>query len=114
LRREVENRLLGNNPPDLSAASFLVWAAKKFQIDRNLHHIDHLTPLCAFNVKDKNQLNLANSPFNLRWLPIKDNLRKNNRLPNKEELERHQELVKDWLKESHYVMGLELNKFKTS
>lgn len=112
LRREVETRLLGENHPDLSAANFLVWAAKKFQINRNEWHIDHLKPISLFNVKCPTHRNLANSPMNVRWLRGVDNLKKNNKMPTQEEIDEHGKLVHTWLNEQNYNIGLELNKFK--
>lgn len=114
LRREVETRLLGENHPDLSTANFLVWSAKKFQINRKEFHLDHIIPISTFNVKCPAQRNLANSPMNVRWLRGVDNLKKNNKMPTQEEIDIHTKLVQDWTNEMNYTIGLELNKFKTS
>jgi len=43
---------------------------------RKLHsnHIDHIIPLCNFNLEDQEQAERAFAPENHRWIPAKENL----------------------------------------
>ncbi len=49
---------------------------KPFPEDISKYHIDHIKPLCSFNLEDPEQIKLAFSPENHQWLLAKDNLRK--------------------------------------
>jgi len=40
------------------------------------YHIDHINPLCSFDLSDINQLKEAFSPLNHRWLLAKENMEK--------------------------------------
>jgi hypothetical protein len=40
------------------------------------HDVDHIVPLCAFNLDDPEQVRLAFLPQNLRWLEHTENLEK--------------------------------------
>ncbi len=40
-------------------------------------HIDHIIPLAAFDLDNPEHVRLAHQPENLRWLPEKENLSKN-------------------------------------
>jgi len=43
---------------------------------RSEYHIDHIKPLCMFDLTDINQIRLAFSPENHQWLKKEDNLKK--------------------------------------
>ena len=49
---------------------------KPFPKDRNLYHIDHIKPLCAFDLTNPEEVKKAMAPDNFRWLLAKDNLHK--------------------------------------
>lgn len=49
---------------------------KPFPEDISKYHIDHIKPLCSFNLEDKEQIKKAFAPENHRWLLAKDNLKK--------------------------------------
>jgi len=49
---------------------------KPFPKDRNLYHIDHIKPLCSFDLTNPEEVKKAMSPDNFRWLLAKDNLAK--------------------------------------
>lgn len=40
------------------------------------YHIDHIKPICSFDLTDEKQLKEAYSVENLRWLPAEENLKK--------------------------------------
>lgn len=44
--------------------------------DGQKYHIDHIKPLCSFNLNNPKQVKLATAPKNHRWLLAKENLRK--------------------------------------
>lgn len=46
----------------------------------NTFHLDHIIPLCEFNLEIKRHRELANSKYNLRWIPANENLIKNNNI----------------------------------
>lgn len=41
------------------------------------YHLDHIIPISVFDLTKKEHRELANSPYNLRWLIAEDNLSKN-------------------------------------
>jgi hypothetical protein len=49
---------------------------KPFPKDRNLYHIDHIKPLCSFDLTNPEEVKKAMAPDNFRWLLAKDNLHK--------------------------------------
>jgi hypothetical protein len=49
---------------------------KPFPENIRKYHIDHIKPLCSFNLEDKDEIKKAFHPSNLRWLLKKDNLNK--------------------------------------
>ncbi len=49
---------------------------KPFPKDRHLYHIDHIKPLCAFDLTNPKEVRKAMSPENHQWLLAKDNLHK--------------------------------------
>ncbi len=55
---------------------------KPFPKDIKLYHIDHIKPLCSFNLEDKEQIKLAFSPENHQWLLAKDNISKGGKINN--------------------------------
>ncbi len=44
------------------------------------YHIDHIKPLCSFNLEDPNQIKEAFAPENHQWLLVEENLRKGGKL----------------------------------
>lgn len=44
------------------------------------YHIDHIRPLCSFDLNDPNQVKEAFEVSNLRWLPAHDNISKGGRI----------------------------------
>ena len=52
---------------------------KPFPKDLSKYHIDHIKPLCSFNLEDPEQIKQAFAPENHQWLLAKDNLRKGNK-----------------------------------
>ena len=49
---------------------------KPFPKDIKKYHIDHIRPLCSFDLSDNKQILNAFAPKNHQWLLIKDNLKK--------------------------------------
>ncbi len=49
---------------------------KPFPEDPSKYHIDHIRPLCSFDLTDPNQVRQAFSPQNHQWLMVKENLKK--------------------------------------
>jgi len=45
-------------------------------IDKREYHIDHIIPLCKFNLEDPDEIKVAFAPGNHQWLLAKDNLSK--------------------------------------
>lgn len=43
------------------------------------YHIDHIKPLCTFDLTNKEELKQANHYTNLQWLPAEENLKKGRR-----------------------------------
>lgn len=44
------------------------------------YHLDHIIPLSLFDLDNPEQVRLAHVPRNLRWLPGRENLEKNNKI----------------------------------
>ena len=44
--------------------------------DRKKYQIDHIKPLCSFNLTDPEQVKLAFDPTNLQWITSEQNLKK--------------------------------------
>lgn len=53
---------------------------KPFPEDLSKYHIDHITPLCSFNLNNQEEIKTAFLPENHQWLLIKDNLSKGSKL----------------------------------
>ena len=53
---------------------------KPFPKDLSKYHIDHIKPLCSFNLNSPEEIKKAFSSSNYQWLTIQENLRKGNRL----------------------------------
>jgi hypothetical protein len=49
---------------------------KPFPEDLSKYHIDHIKPLCTFDLNDLKQVKLAFAPENLRWLLAEENMRR--------------------------------------
>jgi len=49
--------------------------------DEETWHVDHIAPLCSFDLSDPEQLRKAFAPENHQWLKAKDNLSKGGRIP---------------------------------
>ena|SRR3990167_1689233 len=49
---------------------------KPFPEDLSKYHIDHIRPLCSFDLTKPEEVKLAFVPENHQWLTIRDNLRK--------------------------------------
>lgn len=49
---------------------------KPFPKDISKYHVDHIRPICSFNLKDEEEIIKAFSPKNHQWLLIEDNLKK--------------------------------------
>ena len=52
---------------------------KPFPKDLSKFHIDHIKPLCSFDLTDFEQIKMAFTPENHQWLTIKQNLSKGGR-----------------------------------
>lgn len=50
---------------------------KPFPINSKLYHIDHIIPLCAFDLNDPIQIQAAFAPENHQWLTSTQNMSKN-------------------------------------
>ncbi len=53
---------------------------KPFPEDISLYHIDHIRPLCSFNLEDSEEIKKAFAPENHQWLTIQENLVKGGRI----------------------------------
>lgn len=49
---------------------------KPFPEDLSKYHIDHIKPLCSFDLTNPEEIKKAFAPENHQWLTIKDNLMK--------------------------------------
>lgn len=47
-----------------------------YDFDENKYHIDHIIPLCSFDLTNLEQIKLAFCPQNHRWLSAEDNIKK--------------------------------------
>lgn len=52
---------------------------KPFPENLSIYHIDHIEPLCSFDLTDSEQIKQAFAPENHQWLLAKDNIIKSNR-----------------------------------
>jgi hypothetical protein len=52
---------------------------KPFPKDVKKYHIDHIKPLCSFDLSDPDQIKIAFAPENHQWLLAEENLIKGNR-----------------------------------
>jgi hypothetical protein len=48
---------------------------------RSEYHIDHIRPVCSFDLTDPQQIKAAFLPENHQWLPALENLKKGKKLP---------------------------------
>jgi len=55
---------------------------KPFPEDISLYHVDHIKPLCSFNLEDPEEIKIAFAPENHQWLLAKDNLKKSSKDKN--------------------------------
>jgi len=53
---------------------------KPFPKDIKKYHIDHIIPLCSFDLTDHKQIKVAFAPENHQWLTAEQNLKKGGRL----------------------------------
>ncbi|MCK9370141.1 hypothetical protein M0R04_09575 [Candidatus Dojkabacteria bacterium] len=51
---------------------------KPFPKQINKYHVDHIKPLCSFNLNDPEQIRLAFAPENHQWLLAEENQEKKN------------------------------------
>ena len=49
---------------------------KPFPADLSNHHIDHIRPLCTFDLENPEEVKKAFAPENHQWLTVHDNLSK--------------------------------------
>jgi len=49
---------------------------KPFPRDISLYHIDHIKPLCSFNLEDPEEIKRAFAPENHQWLTAQENMSK--------------------------------------
>ena len=49
---------------------------KPFPKDISKFHVDHIKPLCSFDLTDPEQIKIAFAPENHQWLTVQENLRK--------------------------------------
>ena len=68
-----------------------IWSSKQYEIDykaiiehlnpfpedRSKYHIDHIRPLCSFDLTKPEEVRLAFAPENHQWLLAEENLKKN-------------------------------------
>lgn len=52
---------------------------KPFPKNLSKYHIDHIQPLCSFNLENPNEIKKAFAPENHQWLLAKENFRKSGR-----------------------------------
>ena len=52
---------------------------KPFPENISEFHIDHIKPLCSFNLEDPEEIKIAFAPENHQWLTIQENLSKGGR-----------------------------------
>jgi hypothetical protein len=57
---------------------------KPFPRDRFRFHIDHIKPLCSFDLEDPEEIKQAFSPDNHQWLEVKRNLSKGKKITKQE------------------------------
>ena len=55
---------------------------KPFPKNIKLYHIDHIKPLCSFNLEYKEEIKKAFAPENHQWLTIEENLKKGSKIIN--------------------------------
>jgi len=52
---------------------------KPFPKDLSKYHIDHIKPLCKFDLTKKEEVKKAFAPENHQWLLVTDNLKKSSK-----------------------------------
>lgn len=78
LRQQKVDKVLTIDGYGISVAKILV-ALGPCPGDPSEWHIDHIKPLCLFDLSDREQLLLAFSPENHQWLPARENLIKSSK-----------------------------------
>jgi len=53
---------------------------KPFPEDISLYHVDHIKPLCSFNLEDPEEIKKAFAPENHQWLTIQENRSKGGKI----------------------------------
>ncbi len=76
---------LENHKYSISKDEFLDYKAiieylKPFPEDITLYHIDHIQPLCSFDLTQPEEIKKAFAPENHQWLTIQENLSKGGRI----------------------------------
>jgi hypothetical protein len=69
-------RILAANPNIRSNSRAIVDYLGLPPQDGKKYHIDHIKPLCSFDLSNPSQVKLATAPENHRWLPASENARK--------------------------------------
>jgi hypothetical protein len=69
-------RILAANPNIRSNARAIVNYLGLPPQDGRKYHIDHIKPLCSFDLSNPAQVKLATAPKNHRWLLAKENMKK--------------------------------------
>jgi len=80
----LELRRYGNGKITSSSKYDIDWKAVINQLlpfpkERSNYHVDHIKPLCSFDLTDPQQIKQAFAPENHQWLLAKDNLKKGGR-----------------------------------
>lgn len=79
------------------AADFLAWCIGELGLqDLSGYQVDHLVPLCSFDLANPEEARRSNAPENVRWLPAEQNQAKADRMPTPEEVSSHLLLVQRW------------------
>ena len=84
---------------DKKAVEWLLWLAQHTGIDPKdgrANHIDHLVPLSHLDLSSEEMQSWANSPYNVRWMPGRENLAKADRLPTAIECCQHDQLLAEY------------------
>ena len=79
IRRSLKAFCKGCTPKDLFDTNYWGALKEKFRYIPSGYHIDHIVPQSFFK-NTWEQMRLANDPINLRLLPAKENMARNNRL----------------------------------
>ena len=72
----IEESIIINSIDSLIDYKAIIEHLKPFPKEVSKYHIDHIRPLCSFDLNDIEQVKIAFAPSNHQWLLAEENIKK--------------------------------------